>query len=181
MDSQNANNAKPPPTGGGAITQPGSERQSQKDGNVKAFPYSVLEAGIQGTKKKSIGEDSILVVSLDQTHSDVRRQILEQAGFKVVAVTDIRSLIAACKAQEFSLAIIGHSIPPAEKARISREMRTDCYKHIPTLELHEGSDPDIAAVAFSFLQSATSEPDAFLDTVRSIRGGYYKVQQPTGT
>ncbi|MEO6120434.1 MAG: hypothetical protein ABIP12_07075 [Terriglobales bacterium] len=182
MDSKRVNTAKR----GEAIPQPSSEPQSQKDGNVKAFPYSVQDAGIHGAKERSQpklqshGEDPILVVSLDQAHSDVRRKILEQAGFNVVAVTDLRSLGEACKTQAFSLVIIGFSIPPAEKARIAHEMK-DCHKDIPTLELHDGRDPDIAGTAFSFLQSATSEPDAFLETVRSIRGGYYQALQPTGT
>lgn len=184
MDSHGVNNAKSPPAE--TVTQPGSEPQSQKDGNVKAFPYSVQDAGIHGGKERSQskvssnGNDPILVVSLDKAHSDVRRHILEQAGFNVVAVTDLRSLSEACKTQAFSLVIIGFSIPPAEKARIAHEMK-DCYKDVPTLELHDGRDPNLASVAFSFLQSATSEPDAFLDTVKSIRGGYYQALQPTGT
>ncbi|HUQ50484.1 MAG TPA: hypothetical protein VM056_07220 [Terriglobales bacterium] len=176
MDNKTVNKAKTPAS---VITQPGSKRKSNKVGNVRDFPYSVREAG-QEAKKEIIVEDPTLVVSADRAHSDVRRQILEQAGFKVVAVTDLRSLMEACKTQAFSLAIIGYSIPAAEKARIAQEMK-HCLKDIPTLELHEGSDPDLSAVTFSFLQSAASEPDAFLETVRSIRNGSYKVQRRTGT
>lgn len=136
----------------------------------------------QQPELKQMDGGAILVVSLDPSHSDVRREVLEKAGFEVAAVSTLNSLVDACNSKRFSLVIIGFSISPMEKIRIISEMKK-CYEHIPILELHSGRLPDIdnQAVAYSFRQSAASAPDAFLATVKSILGGYYQEEKLTGT
>src|SRR5437879_1097619 len=57
----------------------------------------------------------ILVVSRDPKAAKLRKKVLEEARFKVVAAMSIEAVTDACKKHKISLAVLGYSLPPAEK------------------------------------------------------------------
>ena len=107
-------------------------------------------------------QQKILVVSHDPHLADVRKHILEKAGFEVLAAHNFKDVQDACKKNP-DLVMIGYSLPPAEKRRVWAEVREKC--NIPILELHETSEPSLMENAF-FHQAAA--PDDFLSAVKRI-------------
>ena len=107
--------------------------------------------------------DKILVVSHDPRLADVRRKVLESAGFEVLAATDSQTVNRTCAEHNPRLVMVGHSLLPAEKRRVCVEVREHC--NIPILELHEESGPELMEAGF-FHQSST--PHDFLRTVMRI-------------
>jgi DNA-binding response OmpR family regulator len=107
--------------------------------------------------------DKILVVSHDSHLADVRRNLLENAGFEVLEARDSRTVKKTCTEHRLRLVMVGHSLPPAEKRRVWAEVR-EHYK-IPVLELHKEGQPELMAPAHIH-ESLT--PDDFLTAVMRI-------------
>ncbi|HZU30788.1 MAG TPA: hypothetical protein VFB79_06710 [Candidatus Angelobacter sp.] len=105
----------------------------------------------------------ILVISHDPGLADVRKRVLEAAGFKVIAATSDTATTDLCERQKPHLVLIGYSVAPAAKRRVWNEARKSCK--VPILELHRKNDPELMPPAF-FHQSET--PDDFLSTVKKI-------------
>lgn len=68
----------------------------------------------------------LLVVSSDPAFGDMRKDVLEAAGFSVISANNFRQVEEACKKGEFWLAILGHSIPDKEKRRAWTEIVGRC-------------------------------------------------------
>ncbi len=103
------------------------------------------------------------MVSHDSHLADVRKKVLESAGFEVLAATDSQTVKKTCAEHNLRLVMVGHSLLPAEKRRIWAEVRQHC--NIPILELHEKSGPELMEATF-FHESFA--PDDFLITVMRI-------------
>lgn len=84
--------------------------------------------------------NKLLIVSSDPAFGDVRKDVLEDAGFSVISANNFRQLEDACKQGEFWLAVVGHAISPKEKRRVWAEIVTRCPE-TEILDLYEGSGP----------------------------------------
>lgn len=109
----------------------------------------------------------LLIVSSDPALGDVRKDVLEDAGFSVISVNNFRQVEDACKQGEFWLAIIGHLIPPKEKRRVWAEIVTRC-PGTEILELYEGSDP--ALLDADYHLDAQLGVSAIAQKIRQILG-----------
>jgi DNA-binding response OmpR family regulator len=58
----------------------------------------------------------ILVVSHDPHLADVRKVLLEAAGFQVFSASNLKAVQEGCQ-KDPHLVMIGYSLPPAEKRR----------------------------------------------------------------
>lgn len=105
----------------------------------------------------------ILVVSHDRALADIRKAVLERAGFKVIAATSDSEISDICEKKKPRLVMIGYSLTPAAKRRAWDEARKKCK--VPILELHRGKAPELMPPAF-FHESQT--PDDFLTEVQRI-------------
>jgi DNA-binding response OmpR family regulator len=90
--------------------------------------------------------DKILVVSRNPRLAQVRRRILEKAGFEVLAAADSQTVRTACAKNDLRLVVVGYSVLPADKRQVWAEVRQHC--DIPVLELHKKSEPELMAPAF---------------------------------
>jgi DNA-binding response OmpR family regulator len=104
----------------------------------------------------------ILVVSHDPHLADVRKALLEAAGFEVFSASNLKAVQAACQ-KDLHLVMIGYSLPPAEKRRVWAEVRERCKT--PVLELHKDEDPSLPAEVFFH---RPERPDDFLAVVKRI-------------
>ncbi|HEX3585210.1 MAG TPA: hypothetical protein VH024_04405 [Candidatus Angelobacter sp.] len=109
---------------------------------------------------------TILVVSHDPVLADIRKTVLERAGFKVIPAKSDSEIGDICKKKKPRLVVIGYSLTPAAKRRAWDEARKKCK--VPILELHRGKAPELMPPAF-FHESET--PDDFLTTVQRILKG----------
>jgi DNA-binding response OmpR family regulator len=105
----------------------------------------------------------ILVVSRDPGLADVRKRLLEDAGYKVIAATSESAISDLCQKQKPRLVLIGYSLAPAAKRKVWDEARKKCK--VPILELHRENGPELMPPAY-FHHS--EKPDDFLTTVQKI-------------
>lgn len=108
-------------------------------------------------------KDKILVVSHDPRLADVRRRVLENAGFEVLAANDSASIRTTCEIHRPRLVMIGYSLLPSEKRRVWAAVKEHC--DVPVLELYRKNGPELLPTDFSH---EAREPDDFLTAVMKI-------------
>lgn len=95
-----------------------------------------------------------------------RRMILERCGHSVTAAQDLREVMAACRSESFSVAILGQTLPQKEKLRVSDLVRSEC-PHAKILELHTGITPELVS-ADAHLHVLTGAPEELVDCVNQL-------------
>src|SRR5438270_9604842 len=90
----------------------------------------------------------VLVASRDPRLADVRRRVLEKAGFRVFAATSVEQLQKACQENKIALVLVGYSVPPSDKRRFFMEARKHCKT--PVLELFETGTPELVEEARTY-------------------------------
>lgn len=108
-------------------------------------------------------KDKILVVSHDPGLADVRRKVLENAGFEVLAANDSTSIRTACEVHRPRLVMIGYSLLPSEKRKVWAAVKEHC--NLPVLELYRKNGPELLPTEYSH---QSLEPDDFLTAVMKI-------------
>src|SRR5436305_2003053 len=68
----------------------------------------------------------ILSISYDKALLHTRELMLSREGFEVVSAVGFSAAVEACKQGLFDLVIMGHSIPSADKAAITTQLRAMC-------------------------------------------------------
>ncbi len=68
----------------------------------------------------------VLCIGMDDAVMQTRQMLLERAGHAVTTVRDLRQIVAACKREQFSVAVLGHHLPGKEKLRITNAVREHC-------------------------------------------------------
>ena len=104
-----------------------------------------------------------MVVSHDPRLAEIRKSVLESAGFQVIPARDPATVRRVCQKQRVHLVMIGYSVPPAQKRQVWDEARKVC--NVPILELHKASGPELMQPAFFHHAEA---PDDFLTSVMKI-------------
>ena len=107
---------------------------------------------------------TILVASRDPHLADVRKAVLERAGFSVLAASDSATVEKACTEGVVQLVMLGYSLPPADKRRIWKAAREKCK--VPILELHRKDAPELVEQNVFYHEAKTA--DDFLETVRLL-------------
>ncbi len=116
----------------------------------------------------AMDKKTVLVVSRDPELADVRKHVLEQAGFAVVPIHEPESLEEACRKHKISLVLVGYSLAPAEKRRVAAEAITFCT--CPILELWD-REPPLVRIDHRIFDHHSLSPEDFLQTVQSLLGG----------
>jgi CheY-like chemotaxis protein len=112
----------------------------------------------------------ILVVSHDPQHADVRKRRLEEAGYEVVEAMDIQAVQKACASRKIDLTVVGHSLPPAEKRRVSSVVRQSCGNSAPIIQL---SANELASLVDStVIDHSPKNHNALAERVRQILEPY---------
>jgi CheY-like chemotaxis protein len=114
---------------------------------------------------KPVKPKTILVASRNPALADIRKQVLESAGFHVIAASDLRVIERTCQHAQVDLVLIGYSLPAAEKRRVWVECRRYCGS-IPILELHQ-AEPALAEEVRTFSHHSRTSED-FLEAVQTI-------------
>ena len=107
---------------------------------------------------------TILVASWDPGLADMRKTILEKAGFLVLQSRGSAGIRALCKKKKVNLVLIGYSVPPSEKRRVWVEARKFCKA--PILELLRGGETELIESNVFAHESRT--PDDLVKSVRAV-------------
>jgi CheY-like chemotaxis protein len=110
---------------------------------------------------------TVLVASRHPHLEDVRKRVLEQAGYRVISVRNPEQVAEACKNEKIDLAVIGYSVATAEKRLIAAEALMFCK--CPILELWDRQPPQLRGGG-PISDHFSLTPEDFLDTVNSILG-----------
>jgi len=108
-------------------------------------------------------KEKILVISRDPVLGDVRRRVLEAAGFHVLPANDSRAIKGTCAQHKLRLVMLGHSLQSSEKRKVWAAVKEHC--EVPVLELHKKKGPELISPAYSHESLA---PDDFLIAVMKI-------------
>ncbi len=82
----------------------------------------------------------ILVVSRNPKLAEIRKKVLEGAGFTVIAGTDDSAVERACN-DGVELIMVGYSVTPSNKRRVWAKSRE--YSNVPIVELHHSGNPEL--------------------------------------
>jgi CheY-like chemotaxis protein len=104
----------------------------------------------------------ILVASRNPEQADVRKKVLEEAGFNVIAAPDLKAVERACRKRDFGLALIGYSLPQSEKRRVWDFLRKNC-DGLPIVQLYSKGDADIMESNITFHETVKAAD--FLPTI----------------
>lgn len=108
---------------------------------------------------------AVLFASRDPHLADVRRRVLEKAGFHVFAATTVEQIEKTCREQKIALVMVGYSIPPSDKRRFFTEARKHCKT--PVLELFYAGRPELVEESRVFTHESY-KPDDFLEAILAI-------------
>src|SRR5690349_12264766 len=106
----------------------------------------------------------VLCTGTDRALMQTRAMILERAGHTVIPAIDEPQLIDACSKVSFDVALIGHSVPEFEKARVLRLIREYCPK-TKVLELFIPSQGKKLAGADDWLEGPIPHPNDLVERV----------------
>src|ERR1700733_6850715 len=108
---------------------------------------------------------TVLVVSRHPHLSDVRKKVLEDAGYNVVSINAPEPIEGACRNKEISLVLIGYSLTPAEKRRVIADAIACCK--CPIIELWD-SEPPRVRMDNRIFDHYSLTPEDFLNRVKTI-------------
>lgn len=89
--------------------------------------------------------------------------MLSREGFEVESAVGFSAAVHACEKREFDLVIMGHTIPPEDKATIVRQLRAVCQT--PILALHRPHESPLNTAEYNF---DSGDPERFLGYVKEI-------------
>ncbi len=112
----------------------------------------------------SQSKGKILVVSRDPKLADIRKTVLERAGFTVVPATDDTAVEQACSSNGIQLIMLGYSLAPSDKRRVWAKSREYC--NVPILELHKGNPPEL--VERNVFAHESTRAEDFLHSVERL-------------
>lgn len=88
----------------------------------------------------SQNKGKILVVSRNPKLAEIRKRVLEGAGFTVIVGKDDSAVEPAC-GDGVTLIMVGYSVTPSNKRRVWAKSRE--YRDVPVMELQRGGNPEL--------------------------------------
>src|SRR5512146_1436996 len=112
-------------------------------------------------------DKKIFCASYDADLLNTRKLVLEQAGFSVTIATSLEEAKHRLAGDDFDLAILGHSIPRADREELARDIKHSNPDTV-VISLYRGV-AESEELTDAFL-SISSSPKALLELVASIFG-----------
>jgi CheY-like chemotaxis protein len=109
----------------------------------------------------------VLCTGIDRHVMQTRAMLLERAGHKVIPAMGERELIEACARNKFDVVVVGHSVPPFEKARVLRLIRQHC-PDAKVLELFVQSQGSKLPDADDWLEGPIPHPNDLIERVAML-------------
>ena len=120
-----------------------------------------------GISSKEESVACILCAGASRMLLDIRKLLLERAGYHVVTVTNERALLAACGMYHLNLVVIGQSLTPRVKRLIASIVRDRCQS-TKILELYSPHAGPAVDDADSWLKVPVDVPSDFIEHVNAL-------------
>ncbi len=105
----------------------------------------------------------ILSISYDQALLHTRELMLSREGFQVESAVGFSAALHACEKGRFDLMIMGHSIPPNDKAAMIKQLRAVC--ETPILALRRPNEAPVNGAEYNL---DSGDPERFLNYIKEI-------------
>ena len=109
---------------------------------------------------------TILFASLDPALTDLRKRVLETAGYRVIVVDTIAEIASRCLNYKIDLVLLGSSLSPAEKRNFWAASRNQCSL---ILELYGDGPPELMDDTRTYVHHPITSVD-FLEAVQAVLG-----------
>ncbi len=114
---------------------------------------------------RRVKKNTVLVASRNPALTHARKQVLEDASYRVIAVETTEEVARSCERHQIDLVIIGSSLSPAEKRKFWAESRSTCKS--PILELFGSGPPELMDETHTNVHRSHTATD-FLNAVEQI-------------
>ena len=108
---------------------------------------------------------TVLLASLDPALTNLRKRVLEFAGYRVIAVDSIAQIASRCRNEKIDLVLIGCSLSPSEKRNFWAESSNYCSSLV--LELYTDSPPELMDDPRTYVHHPLTSVD-FVEAVRAV-------------
>ncbi len=109
----------------------------------------------------------VLCTGHDKSLMETRRLLLEADGHKVIPATTELELQQACSQNTFDIAILGQSLPSAEKHKFFEFLQHHCPR-TRVLELYTATRARTLSIADGWLQMPLDEPSELANCVAAL-------------
>jgi DNA-binding response OmpR family regulator len=109
----------------------------------------------------------VLSISNDEALLKTRQYILEQAGFDVVLAWGFSNALKQCESAKFDLVLLGHTLPPEDKAALAKALRKHC--DCPVVSVRRSGQHDQLPEA-DYSIGADDGPEALIAVLRKALG-----------
>ena len=107
---------------------------------------------------------TILLASLDPALTDLKKRVLEAAGYRVVVAHCVSDIAGRCLNLKIDLVLIGSSLSPEQKRRFWAETRGQCSL---VLELYRDESPELMDDTRTYIHHSLRSVD-FLGAVQAV-------------
>jgi DNA-binding NtrC family response regulator len=130
-------------------------------------PHFAIPSQATQRWERMASDKKIFCVSYDAELLSTRRLVLQQAGFAVSTATSLEEAKRCLGHEDFDLAIIGHSMPRADREVLAREIkRSNADTVIISLYRGIAESEELAEASLSI----SAGPEALVDLVTSLFG-----------
>jgi|SRR6185437_10781959 len=107
---------------------------------------------------------TILLASLDPARTDLKKRLLEAAGYRVIVVNTVADIPSRCLNHKIDLVLIGSSLPVEERRRFRSQSRDQSSL---VLEIYREETPELMDDCRTYVHHAVTSVD-FLEAVQAV-------------
>jgi len=107
---------------------------------------------------------TILLASVDPALTDLKKRLLEAAGYQVIVAGTASNIAGRCLNRKIDLVLIGSSLSAEQKRRVWAEYRNQCSS---ILELYRDGSPELMDDARTYVHHPVTSVD-FVQAVEAV-------------
>jgi DNA-binding response OmpR family regulator len=107
---------------------------------------------------------TILLASVDPALTDLKKRLLEAAGYGVIVASTVSEIASRCLNRKIDLVLIGSSLSAEQKRRFWAESRDQCSL---ILELYRDAPPELMNDSRTYVHHPVTSVD-FVEAVQAV-------------
>ncbi len=119
---------------------------------------------MQGISAERYMRKTILLASLDPALTDLKKRVLETAGYRVIVANTVSDIPSICLNPKIDLVLIGSSLSAKEKRKFWAHSRDQCSL---VLELYRDGTPELMDDIRAYVHHSVTSVD-FVEAVQAV-------------